>query len=88
MPKQLTYEQWLKANPDIAAAEEDCINCNSTGRDTCHCCGNDIDCEECGGIGKINSARKLYEAQLERDEGLWHRVVETQKIIVEFQQST
>lgn len=66
--KPMTYKEWLAANPDLEKQEEECFACNGTGEDECPHCGNDMECEECGGTGKINSARAIYEAQLLEDK--------------------
>ena len=74
--KQLSYEDWLKENPDIEMQEQDCLECGGSGQTSCYHCGNDMDCEEGEGSVKIKTARKIYEAQKERDSKLLSRYSE------------
>lgn len=64
----MTYEQWLKANPEVEMEEEDCPDCDGTGEVTCHCCGHEHDCDKCDGIGVVKGAKQMYLEQLAKDK--------------------
>ena len=38
----------------INSVENKCNECEGTGETECHCCGSEIECEDCRGSGKIN----------------------------------
>jgi len=69
--KPMTYEEWIAANPGIEQTEqEDCVACKGRGTTECWPCRQDVDCEECGETGVVNSARQQYEEQRKRDEAM------------------
>ena len=74
----LTYEEWLKKNPDAELEEVECEDCEGTGRTECFHCGHEMECENCEGTGKSQSARSLYEEQLSHDK----RILEKYKKFV------
>ena len=63
--KLLSYEEWIKQNPE---AKEECDNCFGTGKTDCPHCNQEMDCEKCDGIGHYG--RRLYREQLGKDRNL------------------
>lgn len=63
----ISYDEWIKLNPDAEEQEEDCEECDGDGIIVCFNCGNDMGCTECGGTGKKRSSRKIYQSQKLRD---------------------
>lgn len=79
-PNFMTYEEWLKANPDIKEeeTEETCTECGGDGEVECWHCGSAMDCEACDGTGKVKGyeSHKLYEQQIERDKKILAKYLE------------
>ena len=64
----LSYEEWIKLNPELLEQEEECDECDGQGTKECSECGQDIECEECEGTGKQNSAKLIYDKQLKKEK--------------------
>ena len=60
----LTFEEWLKKYPELRT---DCKEC-SDGKVECSECGQDRDCDMCGGTGLDASVQLTYKRQLARDK--------------------
>lgn len=63
--KHISYEEWVT---QAEIPDEDCPDCDGKGTTTCFHCGQDMDCETCGGTGKTVNAKLLYKQQKEQDE--------------------
>lgn len=63
----VSYEEWIKAHPEVLLEESPCPECYGDGTSECEECGHESDCPECEGTGKILTARMIYEQQLHRD---------------------
>lgn len=77
--KQMTFDEWYALHRDEFQSVE-CVNCAGTGEDTCPHCGSDIDCDECGGRGKVgglNDAIKAYKAIAAKEAALVARMAVT-----------
>lgn len=62
--KQMTFEEWDKANPDI---DLECDECEGTGSHECSC-GHEHDCLSCAGTG--SQKKRLYLVQAKREKAL------------------
>lgn len=76
--QHLSYQDWLKACPDLAGQStlEKCPDCRGTGRDECRHCGHETDCENCAGTGKIGDGpdlELLYRRECLREEIAYSR---------------
>jgi len=71
----ISFDDWILANPDIRDAEEPCKKCNGTGYIDCPHCGQDMDCDECDGHGKVHCATEAYREQCFRDKTKWQKYV-------------
>lgn len=63
----MSYEEWIKQNPDVELREKECPECSGDGTITCFHCGSEYDCEKCDGKGVLSSAREEYETQRKKD---------------------
>jgi len=72
-PKFLSFNEWLKQNPDVLDQEENCTDCDGEGTIECMRCGHEEMCEKCGGSGTKNNPKDLYKQQRERDKELWEK---------------
>jgi len=70
-PKFLSFDEWMKENPEVLDEESDCEDCDGEGSKICFSCGHEAECETCGGAGTTNDAKFLYNQQKKRDEKLW-----------------
>lgn len=80
-PKFMTFKEWLKANPDLDNAEDECLDCDGWGEIECFHCGQNMDCDTCGGTGKISNAEKIYKEQLEADKKRLKKAMQRENII-------
>ena len=64
----LTYDEWIKIPQvkELYEELEDCEYCEGESTHSCTC-GNEHDCEACGGDGKIESLRHLYSQTLKAE---------------------
>jgi hypothetical protein len=64
----LTIDQWIEANPDIKAEQDECIECEGTGEHHCEC-GDEHDCGYCNGTGfsEGKSLPEMFREQLAKD---------------------
>jgi hypothetical protein len=53
------YEQWKSRIQALAPAYVNCPDCNGSGEGTCPHCGNDADCDTCGGDGLVSPGEIL-----------------------------
>lgn len=64
MTAMLSFEGWLKANPDMRDAEEPCFACEGRGYWTAENENSgqtaNIECDECDGTGLIPAAFEKY----------------------------
>lgn len=74
--KPISFDEWIKLNPEVAKAEEKCGGGGGNGSKTCYGCGSKCrcDCEECDGKGSINLAMDKYDQQVKRDAEKWQKV--------------
>lgn len=56
--KHLTYDEWIKVNPEIKNKTTKCSQCQGAG------------CFYCDNTGKRNTAHKIYKRQLQRDKAM------------------
>jgi len=82
MMNTLPFDTWLRRNRELLLVREiQCKDCDGSGETECRCCGSVIDCDSCGGTGKIKTddgqlivdevaAKKAYDAQVKRDKEL------------------
>lgn len=62
--KLMSYQDWLKAYPEMAELEQECTHC--LGQGSCPYCH--ADCEICHGTGTINGSYQAYLKQLGHDK--------------------
>lgn len=70
-PHFLTFEEWLKVNPEYKDKTRKCEECDSTGWADCPECGNTQPCGACDGEGRIEIAYEVYQQQKHQDEARW-----------------
>lgn len=71
--KPISFDEWIKLNPEVVDAEKECEECYGEGFEECYACGHEADCEYCGGAGIVNRAKDQYDRQVKRDAENWKK---------------
>jgi DnaJ-class molecular chaperone len=70
-PRILTFEEWLKANPEYKNKTRKCEECDGVGISECSECLQEITCDWCDGEGKVWIAQEVYWHERRKDEERW-----------------
>lgn len=63
----LTYDEWLKKNPEAAGEKYDCLICKGSGHlEPLGDFGPGDKCDLCGGTGKVSIAPLIYVRELRK----------------------
>ena len=70
----MSYQEWLKRQPDIAEAVETCPECGGCGYIICDHCRSSVYCEVCDGRGKVGpDTTAIYEYECLSEEMRYRR---------------
>lgn len=72
--KPMSFEEWVRLNPDIANQTVDCKNCSGEGEVTCPCCDHTSECPDCDGTGKQgDDIRAIYNEMIAKDRAAYEK---------------
>jgi len=61
MTEFISFNTWLDRNrDDFMVPTIECPDCDGEGCVSCRCCGSEIACESCDGMGRIGSDGTLH----------------------------